>query len=195
MVPTESLRRTVKAIPSILALVIASGAVVSADPPRQMPVTRYTPLWSDSPFTTKPPPPTAPEAANPFEGYSLGGVSKLADGYFVVLLNAKDPNENVLIRPGYKSDWEIVEVDWSKTNWRETKVKLKKGSTVGTVGFDTANLTVTPPAAAAPPAQNNQQGGRGNRNRQGAGNQQQGQDNNPQRPRPRRRVIPPPQNR
>ncbi len=195
MVPTENLRRTVKAILSILALVIASGAFVSADAPRQLPVIRYAPLWNDSPFTSKPPPQVAPEETNPFEGYSLGGVSKLADGYFVVLINAKDPNENVLIRPGYKSDWEIVEVDWSNTNWRETKVKLNKGGTVGTIGFDTANLTIKPPVAAAQPAQNNQQGGRGNRNSQGAGNQQQGQDNNQQRQRPRRRVIPPPQNR
>jgi hypothetical protein len=184
----------VKAIFSILALLITTGSDALADAPKQLPKTRYTPLWSDSPFTSKPPPPTAPEAANPFEGYSLGGVSKLADGYFVVLLNAKDPNENVLIRPGYKSDWEIVAVDWSKTNWRETTVKVKKGATVGTIGFDTANLAVKPPAAAQP-TPNAPQAGGGNPNQQRAGNQQQGQGDNPQRPRPRRRVMAPPQNR
>ncbi|GAA5484346.1 hypothetical protein [Haloferula sargassicola] len=170
---------------TILLLTAALSLPLLAAPPREPTLTRYSSLWTDSPFTTKPPPPEGPVAVNPFEGYSLGGISKLEDGYFAILLNAKDPEEKVLIRPGYKSDFEILEVNWSDTNWKETTVKVKNGAKTGTIAFDDAQLSLKAPTAAPQPAANN-------------ANAQPAQNNNPQRGnnqngrRPRPRVVVPP---
>ncbi len=174
-----------------LFLNLALALPLLAAPPKEPQLTRYTRLWTDSPFTAKPPPPTAPEAINPFEGYSLGGVTKLKDGYFVVVLNDKDPEKKVLIRPGYKSEFEVVDVSWSDTNWKDTTVRVKQGSRTGTLAFDDAQLNLKAPVAATPasnvnPAAQNNNAQQQNNNNRG--------NNGQRRPRPRV-VVPPRPNR
>ena len=122
------------------------AAVAQAAAPQQLQQGRYTKLWTNSPFTS-PPIVTGPgPAVDPFEDYSLGGISKLADGYFAILFNAKDPNNKIVIRPGAESDFSIVKVDWA-ANWKETVVTLRNGGKEGTVTFDEKQLTIK---AAAP---------------------------------------------
>jgi hypothetical protein len=121
--------------------------------PKQLLPARYTKLWTDSPFTSKPIVVGPGPVANPLEDYSLGGISKLADGYFAILFNSKKPDEKVVIRPGSKSEFTIVKVDWAD-NWRETVVTLRNGATTGTVTFDEKQITINAPAAkpqAKPP--------------------------------------------
>lgn len=171
---------------STILILFGLAAAAFGAPPSQPNLTRYTTLWTDSPFTAKPPPPEPTGTVNPFEGYSLGGISKLEDGYFGILLNDKDPEKKEVIRPGHKSEFEIVEVNWSETNWRDTTVKVKRGSQVGTLAFDSGQLTLSAPVAAAPrpavatpnPAANN------------APNNQAPNGNERRRPRPRV-VVPP----
>lgn len=124
-----------------------------ADAPRKAPQTRYTRLWTDSPFTTKPEIVTQ-AAQNPLGDYALGGITKLSDGYFVILLNKKKPEDPpVVIRPGSPSEFQVVDVKWSSGSWKETVVTLKNGRNEGSVTFDDALLVVKAPVAP-PPAQN-----------------------------------------
>jgi hypothetical protein len=84
----------------VLPLLLTTSAlagVVAADLPRKAPLTKYSTLWTDSPFTSKPPPPEQVAAANPLEDYALAGVSPIPDGYRVTLLNRKDPQQRIVV--------------------------------------------------------------------------------------------------
>ena len=61
--------------PVFLLLFLASLA--SAALPKKAPITKYSGLWTNSPFTAKPPPPEAGPENNPLDDYALIGVSSL----------------------------------------------------------------------------------------------------------------------
>lgn len=128
---------------------IALASMAFAEPPKQPVLSRYAKLWTDSPFTSKPIVEGPAAVANPLEDYSLGGISKLSDGYFAILFNKKDPTQKEVISPGTKSDFSIVKVDWAD-NWKETVVTLRQGSNVGTVTFEEKLITIAAPAAKQP---------------------------------------------
>ena len=83
--------------PRILLLALALTGWAAADLPRKAPITKYTGLWTNSPFTSKPPPPEAGPVANPLEDYALAGVSPISGGYRVTLLNKKKPDERITV--------------------------------------------------------------------------------------------------
>lgn len=132
---------------SFLTLMTIGAAQAAA--PKQLQESRYRSLSTNSPFTSKPVVQGPGPAVDPFEDYSLGGISKLSDGYFAILFNSKDPSEKVVIRPGAESEFSIVKVDWSP-NWKETVVTLRNGGKEGTVTFDEKLITIQ---KAAPPKQ------------------------------------------
>jgi hypothetical protein len=119
--------------------------VMAAAPTPIMP-NRYSRLVSDSPFTTKPPPPVAQIAINPFEDYALGGVTPLEGTYLVTLFNKKKPEERVSI-PGNTLGFKVVEVHPGKEGPLSTSVTISNGSRTGTVGFDEKLLVVKAPPA------------------------------------------------
>lgn len=169
---------------SILAL--GAGELLAA-PPSRPSQARYTKLHRDSPFTSKPISQGTVEAPNPMEDFALGGVSRLNDGYYVILFNKKKAGEKVVLRPGAKDNvFQVEEVKWSDKNWKETEVVLRTGSRTGSVTFEEALLKVKPATPAAKPGQQKQaaQNQRGNNNRRNNDN------NNRRRPRPR--VVTPP---
>lgn len=129
------------------------SSVALADVPVKPTLTRYSRLWTDSPFTSKPVVDAGPARVeeNPLEDYALGGISKLKDGYYAVLINKKKPDERQVIKPGGQSDFEIVSVQWGEANWKDTVATVKSGSNQGQVGFDDQVLAVkkTPPQQAA----------------------------------------------
>ena len=183
---------------------LAVAAVASADVPQKVPLTRYIQLWSDSPFTRKPPPEQVIETT-PLDDYALGGVSPVDGGYFVILLNRKKPDEKVIVQPGQPSEFRVLEVRAGDTGPLSTTVLVGAGNGKSKLlSFDEKLLTLktaptgkppqTPggqapqgnqppgqPQAIAPPQQ--QGGNRPGQNGQGAGQ-------NTNRP-PRPRVIPP----
>jgi hypothetical protein len=184
---------------AFLALVLASSAAFAA-PPKKAPDHNYTHLYTNSPFTTKPPPPDRPEEVNTFEDWALGGVSEIDGGYMVTLLHKKNAGETQVIRPrgtivkakdemkwldpGAAGSFKVERVEYGKTSWKDTAVVLSGGGRTGQVKFDDKLIV---PKAAAPP-QNNRQPGQpgqppGAQNPPGV--QQQGG-----RP-PRQRVLPP----
>lgn len=147
---------------SILAVSLAAG-IASAEPPKKPPLTTYTKLWSDSPFTTKPPPAAAKEEDSALADWTLGGVSEVAGGYMVTLLHKKNAGESIILRPdniqkttadaiewlkpGDPGTFKLDRVEYGKGGWKDITVHLMSGSRSGTVRFDEKNLT---PKASAP---------------------------------------------
>ncbi|MGB6223311.1 hypothetical protein [Haloferula sp.] len=130
--------------------------LASAAAPAQPTLTRYMKLWTDSPFTTKPE--IIKEDFNPLEDYALGGISKLEDGYYAILLNRKKPDDKIVIYPGEKSDFEVIDVTWPTGSWKDAVVTVRSGTKTGIVKFEDKLLTLKAapaqatqkPAAAAP---------------------------------------------
>lgn len=129
------------------------AASAAAEVPRAVPVTRYAGLWTDSPFTSKPPPVQAAAEANPLEDYALGGISPISGGYRVTLLNRKNPEERIVLPDN--QDFKILSVQYSTGNPLGTTVRLSTGSKTGTVSFDEKLLALK----AAPAAPQQQQPG------------------------------------
>ena len=134
--------------PRMLLLTLALTGWAAADLPKKVPPTKYSTLVSNSPFTSKPPPPEPGPTVNPLEDYALGGVSPIVGGWHVTLLNKKKPDERITIdsdRP--KEGIKILGVTRKPGDPLGTVVRLTMGSSTGTVGFDEKLLTL-----AAPPA-------------------------------------------
>lgn len=169
-----------------LFLLLALVGVASADLPKKQPITKYSGLWTNSPFTAKPPPPEDGPVNNPLDDYALIGVSSLGvKNYLVTLINKKKPDEpRIYVETNRDSKgFKIIKVTRKQGDPLGTVVLMQSGTMTGTVSYDQKLLTLTPAAAkAAPPPQNGlqpQQGG------------PQVAPGDPQRT-PRPRVVPPP---
>lgn len=127
---------------------LALAALASAGAPTQPTLTRYSKLWVNSVFTTKPE--IVANNVNPLEDYALGGISKLEDGYYAILLNRKKPDEKVVIYPGEKNDFEVLDVKWPTGSWRDAVVTVRNGKNSGVVKFEDKLLTVKTAPAKAP---------------------------------------------
>jgi hypothetical protein len=137
------------AAPRIFLLALALTGWAVADLPKKAPPNKYTRLWTDSPFTSKPPPPEAGPVANPLEDYTLAGVSPVTGGYRVTLLNKKKPEERIIVESDRPSEgFEIVEVVRKAGDPLGTVVRMKSGSVTGSVAFDEKLLVLAPPPAA-----------------------------------------------
>lgn len=170
---------------SILACAALLSGWVAADVPQKTPLNRYSKLWTDSPFTSKPPPPEAGPLNNPLDDYSLIGISPIgANNYRVTLINKKQPDERITVDSGGNSDFKILGVTRKQGDPLGTTVKMSYKSMLGTVSFDEKLLTITPPPAAAPKAPAVQVPGQ-------PPQVQPGQIQPQRQPRPR--VVPPPQ--
>lgn len=133
-----------------------TGWAAADDLPRKAPIGKYTSLWTNSPFTSKPPPPEAGPAVNPLEDYSLGGVSPISGGYRVTLLNKKKPEERIVVDSDKPSGgFKILAVNRKAGDALGTVVRLSSGSVTGTVSFDQSMLKLAAAPAAAPPQPNN----------------------------------------
>jgi hypothetical protein len=139
----------------MLLLTPALAGWAAADLPRKAPIMKYNGLWTNSPFTSKPPPPEQGPAVNPLEDYVLGGVSPISSGYRVTLLNKKKPEERIVVDSDKPSGgFKILNVSRKIGDPLGTIVRLASGSVTGSVSFDTALLKLTPSPAAQPPQPN-----------------------------------------
>ena len=135
----------------LILLIPAVVGSVAADVPRKAPITKYAGLWTNSPFTSKPPPPPPGEVANPLEDYALAGVSPVTGGYRVTLLNKKKPEERIIVETDKPSEgFKILGVTREAGSPLKTVVRMSSGSVTGTVAFDEALLALAPPPAAKP---------------------------------------------
>lgn len=174
---------------------LASLAVAAADLPKKAPISRYNGLWTNSPFTSKPPPVGPGEVANPLDDYALIGVSPIGgSGYRVTLINKKKPEERITVdsdKP-VKDGFKVLEVIRKAGDPLGTTVRMNSGSMTGTVAFDTKLLTlVSAPKAAPPQPGQPPQAGQPVLPPPGTPPAQPGQPGQPLR-QPRPRVVPPP---
>ena len=167
-------------------LLLALVGVASADLPRKAPNTKYSGLWTNSPFTSKPPPPEAGPENNPLDDYALIGVSSLgAKNYRVTLINKKKPDEpRIYVETNRDSKgFKIIKVTRKDGDPLGTVVTMQSGTMTGTVSYEEKLLTLAAvaPKAAPPPVPGGPQLIPG----------QQVVPGTPQR-QPRPRVVPPP---
>jgi len=133
-----------------IALLVLTGWA-AADLPRKAPLSKYTTLWTNSPFTSKPPPPEPGQVANPLEDYSLTGVSPIGSGYRVTLLNKKKPEEIIVVDSDKPAGgFKIIAVTRKSGDPLGTVVRLSSGTVTGTVAFDSSMLALAAPPAANP---------------------------------------------
>lgn len=135
----------------LFALALTGWAV--ADLPKKAPISKYTRLWTESPFTSKPPPPEAagPEA-DPLEDYALLGVSPVTGGYRVTMMNKKDPAKRLIVESDRPTEgFKILTVTRKPGDPLGTVVRMSSGSVSGNVSFDPQLLTIAAPPAAAGP--------------------------------------------
>lgn len=136
----------------ILLLSSAIVGCVAAELPRKAPITKYTGLWTNSPFTAKPPPPEQAALANPLEDYALLGVSPIAGGYRVTMMNQKNPAERVTVDSDKPSGgFKVLSVKRKSGDPLGTVVQMSSGSNTGSVSFQQAMLTLTPQQQAPNP--------------------------------------------
>ncbi|NQW99421.1 hypothetical protein HQ447_02090 [bacterium] len=176
-------------------ILLASLAVAAADLPKKAPISRYNGLWTNSPFTSKPPPVGPGEVANPLDDYALIGVSPIGgSGHRVTLINKKKPEERITVdsdKP-VKDGFKVLEVIRKAGDPLGTTVRMNSGSMTGTVAFDTKLLTlVSAPKAAPPQPGQPPQAGQPVLPPPGTPPAQPGQPGQPLR-QPRPRVVPPP---
>ncbi len=169
-------------------VLLALAGLVAADVPKKAPITKYSGLWVNSPFTSKPPPPEGVDAPNPLDDYALIGVSPIGGtGYRVTLINKKKPDERITVdSDSSKSGFKIVGVTRKAGDPLGTVVNMTNGSMSGSVKFDEKLLTLVKAAPPqAPPGQQQQQ-----QQQPGQPQIQPGQPQPQRQPRPR--VVPPP---
>lgn len=157
-----------------------SGAVL-AEVPRKAPPARYQALWTQSPFTSKPPEPEGQVENNPLDDYALIGVSPIENaGYRVTLINRKKPEDRIVVHSGsIKDGFSVIGVDRKPGNPLGTVVRMKNGSKSGTVSFDEKLLTLVAAPITQPQVKPGQPG------------QPPIPGQAPQR-QPRPRIVPPP---
>lgn len=134
-------------------LFLALAGLASADLPKKAPITRYTGLWTNSPFTAKPPPLTQGPENNPLDDYALIGVSPIGgNGYRVTLINKKKPEDRITVdSDNAKTGFKILAVTRKDGDPTGTVVRMSSGTMTGTVSFDQKLLTLAAAPAKAPP--------------------------------------------
>lgn len=141
-----------KPAPRILIIALALTGWAVADLPKKAPKSKYTRLWMDSPFTSKPLVEAAGPVADPLEDYALLGVSPVTGGYRVTMLNKKDPSKRLIVESDRPSEgFKILGVTRKPGDPLGTVVRMSSGSVSGNVAFDKKLLTIAAPAAPAAP--------------------------------------------
>jgi hypothetical protein len=172
-----------------LSLILPLLAVTAASAvPEKAPLSRYQSLWTNSPFTSKPPPPEAAPQVNPLDDFALIGVSPIGGGaYRVTMMNRKSPEERIIVEPGHK-EFKVLSVNRKPGDPLGTVVRMSNGRVEGSVSFDQNLLTLNPPPAAPQPQAQGIPGQPGAV--PGIPGMQPGADGAQRQP--RQRVVPPP---
>ncbi|KAB2641042.1 MAG: hypothetical protein DVB26_05575 [Verrucomicrobia bacterium] len=133
--------------PSLLLLLALTG-LHAADLPKKAPLSRYSELWTKSPFTAPPKPVDDAPVANPFDDLALKGIAPIAGGYLITLINKKNPTEVVPpIDTDQPSEYQVLRIERDPDKPLGTVVYLSKGTITGSVTFDEKLSVPKPPVA------------------------------------------------
>jgi hypothetical protein len=176
---------------TFLTLLLAAFACLPAHAniPKKQPLVKYSGLWTNSPFTAKPPVVQAAPPVNPFDDFTLTGIAPVPGGHRITIMSKKNPDMKRIIEPGGTSEFKVVSVNRNPEKALGTSVVLSSGSIQGTVTFEPKLITLK--AAPAAPA-----GPQGNQNlppgviMPPTPNQNLNGQAAPRAPRPR--IVPPP---
>ena len=127
-----------KTISTLFLISAAIMPIASADIPKKAPLVKYTGLWTNSPFTSKPVVETGGTVANPFDDFTLTGIAPVPGGYRITIMSKKNPEVKKVIEPGVDSEFSVVSVDRNPGKVLGTTVVLSSGSIQGTVAFEPA---------------------------------------------------------
>ena len=130
-----------KSLP-ILFLAVFACMPAHANAPKKAPLVKYTGLWTNSPFTSKPPPPPPGETVNPFEDFTLAGISPVPGGYRITIISKKNPDIRKVIEPGGGGEFKVVSVERNPEKSLGTTVVLSSGAIQGTVSFEPELITL-----------------------------------------------------
>lgn len=150
MVPT----RNMNTISLIFLVPLATLHTASADIPKKPPLVKYTGLWTNSPFTSKPVVEQQGTAENPLDDFTLTGIAPVPGGYRITIINKKNPEIKKIIEPGGSdTEFKVVSVDRNPGKTLGTTVVLSTGSMQGTVSFEPDLITLKAAPAAPQPGQ------------------------------------------
>ena len=135
---------------SILIMAAFACLPAHANVPKKQPLVKYTELWTNSPFTAKPPIVQTGSPANPFEDFTLTGIAPVPGGHRITIISKKNPDVKKIIEPGGTSEFKVVSVNRNPEKALGTSVVLSSGSIQGTVTFEPELITLK----AAPPQGN-----------------------------------------
>ncbi len=170
---------------TLICLLPALVLALHAEVPRKPLPSKYRALWIDSPFTAKPVTASGP-VYNPLQDYMLLGVSPVKEGYRVTIMNRKNPADLPLVveTNSNTEGFEIVEILREEGDPMGTRVKMKRGTSEGTVAFEEKFLALKAAPAPKPnPSQRNISRPNPQAQLQGSGQAATGDS--------RRRIIPP----
>ena len=140
-------------VPCAASLFAVAVLPAFSDVPTKTPLARYSELWTKSAFTVPPPPPeVVAEEDNPLDDYTLAGTCEVKGGWFVVLINKKERDKRIRLRPEEENDqgFEVVNVDRGK-GFMDTKVEIKNRSgKIGTVEYDKKFIVLKKATPKAP---------------------------------------------
>jgi len=146
----------------VFIFLLTLSSIVIADTPRKHNINKFNRLWTDSPFTTKPPEPQKQVKKN--LDWSLAGLSRHSNGsYTVTLINKKDRNDRLYINTDGRNmkkrelEFEVLEVEQAKGfNFKDSKVQIQNSDGVtGWVEYDQNTLDVKPVRAQVRPSSGN----------------------------------------
>ncbi|MGB0774396.1 MAG: hypothetical protein ACPG32_08070 [Akkermansiaceae bacterium] len=129
-------------------LMLALAPCLTAGAPKQPRLMNYSRLWAPSPFTAKRAP-VITERESPLErDWTLGSIRPGKDGFSVTLINKKDRKDRIRFLPGFSSgDFQLLEVKQDASSYKNSRVRVRKGSQTAWIGYDEA--FVKPRVAAA----------------------------------------------
>ena len=138
--------------PLALLLFIALAGMVTAKPPQKPNIRQFADLIARSPFTIKPAP-DRPDPVTPLErDWMLGSIRPSGNGWSVTLINKKNRKDRIRIIPGFSSgEFQLLEVKQDPRSYKNSKVKVRKGSLTAWIGYDEKLVKVKPPVAAKSP--------------------------------------------
>jgi hypothetical protein len=125
--------------------------------------TRYSAVWTNSPFEREilPPVKEIEEEVNELDAYSVVGIGKLRGGkYLVTILHPKDGYKTIDEKPSEDKIY-VVSVSDGRDP-KLAKVKIKRGDMDAEIEFDSKSLSVAPKTGTGAPA--GKPGGRSNTN-------------------------------
>lgn len=139
---------------TFLTLLLAAFACLPAHAniPKKQPLVKYSGLWTNSPFTAKPPVVQAAPPVNPFDDFTLTGIAPVPGGHRITIISKKNPDVKRIIEPGGTSEFKVVSVNRNPEKALGTTVVLSSGSIQGTVTFEPELITLkaAPAAPIAP---------------------------------------------